>query len=643
MVKPYPAKFGTVLGVASGNVEVYSSDYESADRDALPNRRAYRSYVDDIFMGYKWQCVEFARRWMYLNRGYIFDDVAMAYDIFLLDAVRRVSDETVLPLKSFRNGSKRHPEPGALLVWREGGEFELTGHVAIVAEVFADGIRIVEQNCENTKWPDGRHYSRELAATITPDGEYWIRCSYFDADILGWVIQTGNDSYAEPIAPLDTRLLNVYLATLPEMDLALNHWLNIANPDEAAYVRFMGGHYMTAEADLRMRFLCLSESALQDLKRATNELHALFMHATDYVLQNESVLERFNIPACLWEKIRNSWDNRRNHMITGRMDFSISDRGIKLYEYNADSSSCYLEAGKIQGKWSQNFECGIGVDSGGLLFHDLINAWKRSDIDGVLHIMQDKDLEETYHALFMKEALEAAGIRCKIITGVGSLSWSSGGDIVDSDGEAIKWVWKTWAWETALDQIRAECRDDPERLKHYVPGESRPDKPRLVDVLLRREVMVFEPLWTIIASNKAILPVLSEMFPTNKYLLHASFDRDEAFSASGYVVKPIVGRCGENVSLVNSDNTVLEKTTGRFTQQNEIYQTLWPLNKIGQYNVQLCTFTVDGYYSASCSRVDKQYVIRSESDVVPLRVVPDSFLLSHQLVGEQCDVAGNPV
>ena len=35
----------------------------------------------------------------------------------------------------------------------------------------------------------------------------------------------------------------------------------------------------------------------------------------------------------------------------------------------------------------------------------------------------------------------------------------------------------------------------------------------LVDLLLRPEVMVYEPFWTLIPSNKAILPILWHMFP----------------------------------------------------------------------------------------------------------------------------------
>jgi len=154
--KPQPAKFGALLGLGPGGVPAYSSDYATADKALLPNRQAYHSYVDGHFMGYKWQCVEFARRWLYLSKGYVFDDVPMAYDIFRLHSVRVAKDGSRLPLRSFKNGARRWPEPGCLLIWDEGGEFDITGHVAIVSEVFRDRIRCVEQNVENAVWPAAR-------------------------------------------------------------------------------------------------------------------------------------------------------------------------------------------------------------------------------------------------------------------------------------------------------------------------------------------------------------------------------------------------------------------------------------------------------------------------------------------------------
>ena len=621
-----PATFGTLLGIAPGDVPIYSSDYDSASKEEFPNRHSYRSYVDSIFMGYKWQCVEFARRWMYTNKGYIFDDVAMAYDIFRLPSVRVVADNSLLPLKSFRNGSPRHPEPGCLLIWNEGGEFDVTGHVAVVVEVSEDHINVVEQNVDHTVWPDGQAYSRQLPVRIASDGGYWIRCSFHDATVLGWVIQTEDDRHAEKFEAVDPRLFNLQMREVENRQQHLRPWLNVANPDEAAYVAMMGGHKLTGNDNDQYKYLCLSETAAKELKRATNELHALFMHATNYVLRDDALLEKFNIPRAIWPKIHQSWDNRRNQMITGRFDFSVSERGIKVYEYNADSASCYMECGEVQGKWAEHFGCDVGRCSGEQLYNNLVQAWQRSKVDSVLHIMQDSDLEETYHALFMKAAMERAGIRCKIITGVKGLNWAEDGRVVDVDGEPIKWVWKTWAWETALDQIRAECEDDEEKLRNYQAGQRRDAPPRLVDVLLRPEVMVYEPLWTLIPSNKAILPVLSLLFPNHPYLLNSSFDVSGTLRENGYVTKPIAGRCGLNISIYAKDDTLLKETQGRFGHQDQIYQELFPLPKIGGYNAQICTFSADGTYAGACVRVDPSMVITTHSDLLALRIVKDKEL-----------------
>ncbi len=625
--KEGPAPFGTLLGIAPGNVPVYSSDYESADDRLLPDRHAYRSYVDGIYMGYKWQCVEFARRWMYLNKGYIFDDVAMAYDIFRLQSVRIVGENKRLPVRSFRNGSRRHPEPGCLLVWDEGGEFERTGHVAVVTEVTPTYIRFAEQNVGHRPWPTGRDYAREIRATVTDRGEYWVECSFGDATILGWVIQTDDDQHAEDPETTNPQLLNIQVRKVPDEGQAESSWLNVANADEAAYVAMMKGHLLTSVRADQHTYYCLSESAAEEIERATNELHALFMHATDYVLRDERLLAHFNIPSSLWQKIRQSWNNRRNQMITGRFDFSVSERGIKVYEYNCDSAACHMECGKVQGKWARHFDCEIGRDPGADLHNRLRDAWANSDVDDVIHIMQDRDLEETYHALFMQEAMDEAGLKTKIIHGVNGLTWDDEGNIRDADGVRIKWVWKTWAWETALDQIRAECEDDPEKLSSYRPGERHDAPPRLVDVLLRKDVMVYEPLWTLIPSNKAILPVLWSLFPNHPYLLNSSFTLTDSLKASGYVVKPIVGRSGSNISLFDRDATLLEATSGRFENQNQMYQELFRLPVVGGYNVQVSTFTAAGTDAGMCLRVDASMVINDKSDNMPLRIVDDNELL----------------
>jgi len=604
--------------MAPGGVPAYSSDYASVDSKELSSRSAYRSHLDGLYLGYKWQCVEFARRWLYVNKGYIFDDVAMAYEIFGLRSVRRVSDRHLLPYQAFANGSRRHPEPGCLIIWAEGGEFEGTGHVAVAVEVTEDYVRVAEQNVGHRRWQEGCNWAREIGAEVTEDGEFWLECSFGDAEILGWMIQTDDSTYAEELEIVEPQLLELQEREADMQKKLQRSWLNVANEDEKAYVAMMGGHKLTSNDDDQRRYYVLSETAHEQLILATNQLHSLFMHATDHVLKNDHLLEYFNLPKALWPKIHQSWNNRLNQMITGRFDFSISDRGIKAYEYNCDSASCHMECGKVQGKWADYYDCEDGDDPGAELHNELRDAWKRSDVDGILHIMQDDDPEETYHALFMKDALDEADIKCKIIYGVRDLSWSDDGNILDADGEPILWVWKTWAWETALDQLREEIEEGA-----MTPKQRRASPPRLVDVLLREEVMVYEPLWTLIPSNKAILPILWEMFPGHPYLLNGAFELTDELRKCGYAAKPIVGRCGSNISMYDGNAQLVESSDGIFTDRAQIFQEWFPLPKIGKYNVQVSTFTAAGSWAGSCLRVDASRIINNKSDNLALRIVPD--------------------
>jgi glutathionylspermidine amidase/synthetase len=105
---------------------------------------------------------------------------------------------------------------------------------------------------------------------------------------------------------------------------------------------------------------------------------------------------------------------------------------------------------------------------------------------------------------------------------------------------------------------------------------------------------VYEPLWTLIPSNKAISPVLWMMFPDYPYLLESSYDLADELQRKGYVAKPIVGRGGANVSLIDRSNKLLVETAGKFGDRDLIYQQLWKLPFVGDYNVQVSTFSAAG-------------------------------------------------
>ncbi len=612
------AKFGVILGYAPGNVPVYSCNHDPSDPEPLPNRQDYRSTIGEIFLGYKWQCVEFARRWLYCNKGYVFDDIAMAYDIFQLRSVLEIETKQRLPLQSFKNGAKRPPEPGCLLIWDEGGQFEVTGHVAIVTEVFHDKVRIVEQNMDNSIWPPGQSYSRELKAIADEEGCFWIESQFFDAKILGWVIQTSDEAHAETIKLLDKRLFNLKIREMKHEGQSEIPWLNVANPDEKVFVDMMHGHHHVTDAQGQYKYFCISKTAECELRRATNELHLMIMHAINFVLRDDSLLEKFCIPQNLWPKLHTSWDNRKNEMITGRFDFVIREEGLKLYEYNCDSASCHMECGKIQIKWAEHYNCHDGESTGEDLHHLLVEAWQDKKITEPLHILYDDNLEETYHAYFMKSAIEQANISCKMVKNFSGFSCNAAGDIIDQDGLKVKYVWKTWAWESALDQIRLD------------PSETIPeltavnDSVKLADILLKKSVRVYEPFWTLIPSNKAILPILWMLYPNNPYLLNSQFELTDALRQKGYVIKPIVGRRGHNIKMYDKHNHLLSTTDGKFAGRHLIYQELFCLPKIQDHYVQANTFTVNGYYAGSSIRADRSLIITGENDdLYPLRVIYD--------------------
>ena len=613
--------FGTLLGYAPGGVAIYSSDYENLDPEQFPNDASFRSYSGHEYMGYKWQCVEFARRFLFLNYGIVFTDVGMAHEIFSLRFLRQVINEAILPLQAFANGSKRKPEAGALLIWDDGGMFDRTGHVAIITEVFDNKIRIAEQNVIHTRLPIGKQWTRELAMTVSAEG-YYLHDTFDDTKILGWMIQTDDTLHSLLQPNADKHLLDIHSVHIKNHGQFDGKWLDENDPLESAYVSATG-HAISH--DDQYRYFTISESAEQELIRATNELHLMYLHATDKVLKDDNLLCNFNIPEILWPRLRLSWQQRRYQMITGRLDFCMDERGFKVYEYNADSASCHTEAGKILENWAIQAELNVGVNPSAGLLNALANCWKHSDAKAFIHIMQDNDSEENYHALFMQKALTQAGFKSKILRGLTGLRWDKRGRLVDDEDRQVTCVWKTWAWETVLEQLRQESEAQTAGLpiRTWHPENAV----RLIDVLLRPEVSVFEPLWTVIPSNKAILPVLWSLFPNHRYLLESTFELNDNLIKKGYAIKPIAGRRGSDIELVGSHEQVLDKTVGRFAKQENIYQELWCLPKVDDRYLQLCTFTVGGHYGGACLRSDPSLVIKGESDMQPLRVLTDEEFL----------------
>ncbi len=108
----------------------------------------------------------------------------------------------------------------------------------------------------------------------------------------------------------------------------------------------------------------------------------------------------------------------------------MDERGLKVYEYNADSASCHTEGGLILEQWLKQGYYGTGHNPAEGLLDELAGAWKHSRARPFVHIMQDKDLEENYHAQFIQRSLTQAGFESKILFGLDELRWDAAGQLI---------------------------------------------------------------------------------------------------------------------------------------------------------------------------------------------------------------------
>ena len=131
------------------------------------------------------------------------------------------------------------------------------------------------------------------------------------------------------------------------------------------------------------------------------------------------------------------------------------------------------------------------------------------------------------------------------------IGWDEEGkQFVDLEDQPIKNIFKLYPWEWIL----------AESFGKNIPNDTN-------------RALWIEPAWKMILSNKAILPILWELYPDCPYLLPAYFEEGKL---TNYVKKPLLSREGANIDLVMK-NMSLAKTEGQYGNKGYIYQELFTL------------------------------------------------------------------
>ena len=198
-----------ITGYASTNVEAYSNGNDSYTSNEW-------NFLYEVFMGMKWQCVEYARRWLFIRKGCVFDSVEGAADMWTqLDSVQRVVDGKCFALKKYPNGSPSPPKNESVLIYPRSDAGLPFGHVAIIVDVLPDFIRVAEQNYYPYYWSG--NYSRQIPYALI-NGGYYIQG---DDPILGWMTVEDNNQ----TTPLDQTTINSIIqlnGSSPDFNCTIN-------------------------------------------------------------------------------------------------------------------------------------------------------------------------------------------------------------------------------------------------------------------------------------------------------------------------------------------------------------------------------------------------------------------------------------
>jgi hypothetical protein len=127
--------------------------------------------LNGVYMGMKWQCVEYARRYLFVTKGMSFESVVAAINIWDLATVTHISSEQKYGLVQHHNGvATSPPKEGDLMIWPQQGADTPFGHVAVVVGVEVDSqgfkVNLAEQNFLNEKWEAPDSYARSLRGVV---------------------------------------------------------------------------------------------------------------------------------------------------------------------------------------------------------------------------------------------------------------------------------------------------------------------------------------------------------------------------------------------------------------------------------------------------------------------------------------------
>ncbi|MBI1325453.1 glutathionylspermidine synthase family protein [bacterium] len=339
------------------------------------------------------------------------------------------------------------------------------------------------------------------------------------------------------------------------------------------------------------------------LEKAVADLFDMCVQAAGFVIENR-MWDLFDIPPAYGDWIVSSWDADQPSLY-GRFDLSWNGSGPpKMLEFNADTPTSLVEAAVIQWFWLEDrIADGLspaGWDQFNSLHEKLIASWAEiaaSERITRLHLASMTDQpEDLMTALYLLDTAKQAGLDASMID-MSMIGFNPvRKEFVDTVNDPIDMIFKLYPWEWMIR----------EKFGRDLPSA---------------QCLWIEPPWKMVMSNKAILPVLWEMFPNHPNLLWAGWNRPEAGSGiDAFVSKPIFGREGSNVIVETAGGSRLATQEGPYDEgplARRIYQAFAPLPEYSGVRPVLGGWVIGGEPAGLGIREDDGPITTNFSRFVP--------------------------
>ena len=305
----------------------------------------------------------------------------------------------------------------------------------------------------------------------------------------------------------------------------------------------------------------ISEDEAEAYYEATNELYDMFIEAGEYIVEN-NLFHEIGIPFNLVETIKESWESDVHWHLYGRFDLAggVAGKPIKLLEFNADTPTALFETAIVQ--WAILKQNGMEESSQfNATYEALIDNFKRA-------VTLEEDVstfEERYEGwkfLFTSirgnsEEENTVRLLQHIATEAGYETQFAYIDDIEFDDEGIYYnndSYELWFKLIPWEDIALEEAD----LAMI-----------LTNIIKNQKAIIFNPAYTLMFQSKGILKILWDLYPNHPLLLESSF---EPLAGQKQVKKPIFGREGGNITILDENALEIESEDGEYENHKMVYQ-----------------------------------------------------------------------